>query len=132
MKFFNLHAGKFSRTTSLGPSMPLENSRNNDLRRINSENQRRPPAAAGQMAPQTFDITRLTTGFQHGAGLVNSHSQHSQYSPSHHHAPPGPAPKLLFDDDGTLRRVKGIIQEYLRNGRAMFFLHIGLTVLVIY
>eukprot|EP01036_Dinobryon_divergens_P022184 gene22184-30424_t len=103
---------------ALGPgSMPPDNSRNMDYRRVNSDasgGQRR--LTPGQTAPPSYDISRLTTGSQHGSIAMHQQPQYSPALHAHIQSLPLSSPKLQFDDDNTLKRVKGIIQEFLSNG----------------
>ena len=68
----------------------------------------------GSMAPLAYDVSRLTTGSQHGS--ISMHQQPQYSSAPHAHIQPLSSPKLQFDDDNTLKRVKGIIQEFINNG----------------
>ena len=118
--------------------MAPDNSRNTDYRRVNSEisgGQRR-PVHVGQMAPPPYDVSRLTTGLQHGSLAMHPQAQYSPPGHPHVQVQQLPSPhKLHFDDANTLKRVKGIIQEFVNNGLGWNYL-ISLTIwtnnLVIY
>lgn len=102
--------------------MPPDNSRNMDYRRVNSDasgGQRR--LTPGQTASPSYDISRLTTGSQHGSIAMHQQPQYSPAPHAHIQSLPLSSPKLQFDDDNTLKRVKGIIQEFLSNGMGWYF-----------